>query len=63
MGLGYYKALRLDITNGRLFIHNDGGSNNYDRIAAYWNAYKNQQLTETDYLTFEQVVEYMNPFQ
>ncbi len=62
MGLGHYKALRMDITNGRLFIQNDGGSNDYDRIV-YWDAYKNQQLIETDYLTFEQVIEYMNQFQ
>ena len=61
MGLGYYKALRMDITNGRLFIQNDGGSNDYDRIA-YWDVYKNQQLTETDYLTFEQVIEYFNQY-
>jgi hypothetical protein len=61
MGLGYYKALRMDITNGRLFIQTDGGSNDYDRIA-YWDAYKNQQLTETDYLTFERVIEYFNQY-
>jgi hypothetical protein len=59
MGLGHYKALRMDITNGGLFIQNDGGSNDYDRMA-HWDAYKNQKLTEADYLTFEQVVEYMN---
>lgn len=61
MGLGYYKALRMYITNGQLFIQNDGGSNDYDRIA-YWDAYKNQQLKETDYLTFEQVIEYFNQY-
>jgi hypothetical protein len=62
MGLGYYKALRMDITNGRLFIQNDGGSNDYDRIA-YWDAYKNQQLAESDYLTFEQVIEYFKQYE
>ena len=54
MGLGHYKALRMDITNGRLFIQNDGGSNDYDRIA-HWDAYKNQQLPESGYLTFESI--------
>jgi len=62
MGLGYYKALRMDITNGRLFIQNDGGSNDYDRIA-YWDAYKNQQLAESDYFTFEQVIEYFKQYE
>ncbi len=61
MGLGHYKALRMDITNGQLFIQNDGGSNGYDRLA-YWDVYKNQQLKETDYLTFEQVIEYFNQY-
>lgn len=61
MGLGYYKALRMDTTNGRLFIQTDGGSNDYDRLA-YWDTYKNQQLKETDYLTFEQVIEYFNQY-
>ena len=62
MGLGYYNALRMDITNGRLFIQTDGGSNNYDRIA-YWDTYKNQQLIESDYLTFEQVIEYFKKYE
>jgi hypothetical protein len=61
MGLGYYKALRMDITNGKLFIQTDGGSNGYDRIA-YWDAYKSQQLAENDYLSFEQVIEYFKQY-
>jgi hypothetical protein len=55
LGLGYYAALRMDITNGKLFIQTDGGSNGYDR-EHYWNNYKNQELKKSDYIEFNDLI-------
>ena len=55
LGLGYYSALRMDITNGRLFIQSDGGSNGYDRMY-HWDNYKNQELDKDDYIEFNDLI-------
>jgi len=55
LGLGYYSALRMDITNGRLFIQTDGGSNGYDCIHN-WNRYKNQELQRDNYIEFNDLI-------
>lgn len=57
MGLGYYEALRMDINNGKLFIQMDGGSNDWDRLA-YWEQYKNQQIKESNYIEFTEIINY-----
>ena len=56
MGLGYYEALRMDINNGKLFTQMDGGSNDWDRIA-YWEQYKNQQITDNNYTEFTEFID------
>ena len=55
MGLGYYKALRMDITNGKLFTQLDGGSNDWDRLA-YWEQYKNQKIKESDFIEYSNLI-------
>lgn len=55
LGLGYYSALRMDITNGKLFIQTDGGSNGYD-CEHHWNSYKNQELEKENYIEFHDLI-------
>jgi hypothetical protein len=55
MGLGYYEALRMNIDNGKLFIQMDGGSNDWDRLS-YWEQYKNQQIKESNYIEFSEII-------
>jgi len=55
MGLGYYQALRMNINNGKLFIQMDGGSNDWDRMS-YWEQYKNQQINDSNYTEFTELI-------
>lgn len=55
LGLGYYSALRMDITNGKLFIQTDGGSNGYDCMY-HWDSYKNQELRKGDYIEYNDLI-------
>ena len=59
MGLGYYYALRMDVTNGRLFMQTDGGSNDWDRLH-YWEQYKNQKIKEDEYIEYPALIELLN---
>jgi len=52
MGLGHYCSLRMNIKNGKLFMQNDGGSNDWERIE-YWETYKNQDLSLVDYIDYQ----------
>ena len=55
-GLGYYSTLRMDITNGNLFIQLEGGSNDYDRITSYHNC-KNQIIEDNDFISYNNLID------
>jgi len=51
-GIGHYYSLRMNITNGKLFIQHDGGSN-HKEIEENWQQYKNQDLLSVDYIDYQ----------